>query len=729
MKIKAQTDTPPSRVFESSPPMAGRPSMEQVLQLWRNGRFLNTGLGTFTSLPIQRLRLKNEPPKGFRLAKESETDDVIDTEQLEEGQRQRLYSILMAEGNFELASRIKAEWMAQPDTLSDRPDISELLHQSKVLEDMEKKGGKLDATDQQNLLLLETLLDKAQRFVNTHIKDPDAVFIRDILVPLRRRSLTLNPPSESSGAASSGQDQPHFDLSVGEAEITAYRAGVKMMGSYGSMGEGECIAKCFKMQVPVFEVVDEYYVLIDTWGASGGFSAAGAWGVVHLGNHYVAVQGAVRGEAVDRSRWVYTALSGDCLFEAMLVIAKALGKVKPAEMNLLIKKLRIVVARNMPPEAIRENIIEMILFGNTGQADPVTAGFVRMRRNLAFSAYRIRQMTKERLDILLESRGNPEYLVTKATEFLQAKAGNQPLDRLLPLYKGLEKYMQAYPVRNLGYNEKEVSLFLVKAGSLAKDQVIPRKDPLREDIMLYHVTSFRNLLLIQQNGLDPAFGAGAGGSCAIGGNEKLQKSSKENTKGKIAAGTSNSVVAAYIHQRIAWAELVKELPVANFEIQLRFSSKVAKDWAIDPDNPNGAWHTKTIISPDNIEALLFDGWHPIVELDIQELVGKSAVPDFDSGKIYMAFTLEELVKKVKEASPLQGMVERSSSAADILEALERIKTNLAMQEGNIQIVGASAHPIREPHEWLFVVYTTDPDSVDRNAKARYEEKIGRPGWV
>lgn len=322
MKIKAQTDTPSSRVFESSPPMVGRPSMEQVLQLWRNGRFLNTGLGTFTSLPIQRLRLKNEPPKGFRLAKESETDDVIDTEQLEEGQRQRLYSILMAEGNFELASRIKAEWMAQPDTLSDRPDISELLHQSKVLEDMKKKGGKLDATDQQNLFLLEILLDKAQQFVNTHIKDPDAVFIRDILVPLRRRSLVLHSPSESSDAASAGQNQPHFDLSVEEAEITAYRAGVKRMGSYGSMGEGECIANGFKMQVPVFEVVDEHYVLIDTWGASGGFSAAGAWGVVHLGNHYVAVKGAVRGEAVDRSRWVYTALSGDCLFEVMLLIAK-----------------------------------------------------------------------------------------------------------------------------------------------------------------------------------------------------------------------------------------------------------------------------------------------------------------------------------------------------------------------------------------------------------------------
>ncbi|HEX8723066.1 MAG TPA: hypothetical protein VF736_20780 [Pyrinomonadaceae bacterium] len=299
----------------------------------------------------------------------------------------------------------------------------------------------------------------------------------------------------------------------------------------------------------------------------------------------------------------------------------------------------------------------------------------------------------------------------------------------------------------LGYNQQEVAPFLVDRSSNLKSEPISRKDPTKEKIMMYHTTSWKNLVTIKAVGLNPALGGKSGGSCTIGGGEELQKSSIKNTTGKTAAGSSNQVVAPYIHQRGAWADLVLDTPAANFEVLLRFPCTVAKDWVIDPDHPNGAWHTKTKIAPGDIECLLLDGWVPIQNVPVEQLFEQSGGSNSNSnssssssssginifptsgpnqGILSLAFTLAEFQNTFPSTRSLN-----TDDSGKLLEQLKEMYKELWADGISFVFKGATAHPISTPSDWLFVVQTENSGNLAQKFATqlqRYIEKIHNPGW-
>ena len=303
----------------------------------------------------------------------------------------------------------------------------------------------------------------------------------------------------------------------------------------------------------------------------------------------------------------------------------------------------------------------------------------------------------------------------------------------------------------LGYNQQEVAPFLVDRSSNLKSDPIARKNPKEEPITMYHTTSWKNLITIKAVGLNPALGGKSGGSCTIGGGKALQESSLKNTTGKTAAGSSNQVVAPYIHQRGAWADLVVDTPAANFEVLLRFPSKVAKDWKVDPDHPGGAWHTQTKIAPEHIECLLLDGWVPIQNVPVEQLFEQSGGTNSNSNSnsnssssssspginIYpssgpnmqilpLAFTLAEF----QDTFPATRGLDTGNSS-HLLDQLKDMYKELWCGGESFVFKGTTAHPIGTPSDWLFVVFAENSDDLRHkfaDQLRRYIEKIQSTGW-
>jgi hypothetical protein len=209
----------------------------------------------------------------------------------------------------------------------------------------------------------------------------------------------------------------------------------------------------------------------------------------------------------------------------------------------------------------------------------------------------------------------------------------------------------------------------------------------------------------------------------------LKTESEKTTVGKIAAGTSNEITAPYIHQRVAWAELVAGAPSANYEVLLRFSCTHGRPWVEDPVH-HGAWHTVKVIKPAAIECLLPEGWTLIANVDEGALDAIANYPaerknasKFNRG---LAFTREEFLNAFPQFKYLKW-----NDPGAVWEELKKSKRSTVWLASGMEctFLGTTAHPIREPEEWLFVcIITGEVPAELSEAQKRYKEKIMLPGW-
>ena len=255
---------------------------------------------------------------------------------------------------------------------------------------------------------------------------------------------------------------------------------------------------------------------------------------------------------------------------------------------------------------------------------------------------------------------------------------------------------------------------------------IPRKDPTHE-IWMFHMTSLRNLRSIKLAGLDPEKGGKPGGSVGITQKGNLKQESERTTIGRLAAATSNEVTAPYIHQRVAWADLVADTPSANYEILLRFKSTLVKDWKMDPVH-SGAWHTQRKIPVGAIECLLPGGWFPLAKVDEETLLAITDLPGEKPVVAGLAFTWAELEKEVTGLD-----LYKCKDASAWWNYLKTLKGQMLWLTDGTECVfmGSTGHPIREPEEWLYVCTVNDATGLDPRfgaALRRYREQIDEPGW-
>jgi ribosomal protein S18 acetylase RimI-like enzyme len=276
---------------------------------------------------------------------------------------------------------------------------------------------------------------------------------------------------------------------------------------------------------------------------------------------------------------------------------------------------------------------------------------------------------------------------------------------------------------------QHTAMFSSYFGQIGEVEKIPRKDPNENDIMMYHMTSWKNLQSITKSGLDPKRGGRPGGSVGITEKKTLKAESVRTTLGKTAAATSNEVTAPYIHQRVAWAELIAGMPSANYEVLLRFSCKYGRKWTEDPVH-HGAWHTVNVIGPDNIECLLPEGWTPILKVDAEALAAVANFPaeraNAHKFKRGLAFTRDEFLEVLPHFKYL-----KSKEPREIWDELKKYRGSQVWLTTGTEctFAGTSAHPIREPEEWLYVCIAkgqVPPELAE--AQKRYREKILLPGW-
>lgn len=292
---------------------------------------------------------------------------------------------------------------------------------------------------------------------------------------------------------------------------------------------------------------------------------------------------------------------------------------------------------------------------------------------------------------------------------------------------------RAEPQRAFGYTKetgeaaKQFTSFFGQIGEVEK---IARKDPNKQDITMYHMTSWRNLQSICTIGLDPKRGGKPGGSVGITENPQLKKHSEETTLGKTAAASSNEVTAPYIHQRVAWADLVLDTPGANFEVLLRFSCKCGRPWTEDPVH-HGAWHTMKLIPPKDIDCLLVEGWTPIKTLGADALAGvfKDPAADLPTNPTGLAFTKDAFIAALPQVAHYKW-----SNPEGLWKELKALKGQDVYLSDGLQCVfaGTTGHPIREPQNWLYVCHVSGASTTDlapyRDEAERYKTKILNPGW-
>ncbi len=278
---------------------------------------------------------------------------------------------------------------------------------------------------------------------------------------------------------------------------------------------------------------------------------------------------------------------------------------------------------------------------------------------------------------------------------------------------------------------KYTTMFSSHFGQIGEVEKISRKNPNGNEIKMYHMTSWKNLQSIRKTGLDPKLGGKPGGSVSITENKALKAESERTTLGKIAAATSNEVTAPYIHQKVAWAELVEGAPSANYEVLLRFSCVVGRPWAEDPVH-HGAWHTKKLIPAAKIECLYDEGWMPILDINEEALRAIADYPPMAArvaaGKSNqgLAFTKAEFIAAFPQFKSLKW-----DDPGAVWGALKGYKgsTLYTVTAGECIFAGTTGHPIREPENWLYVCISTDEVSPKlADAQKRYREKILTPGW-
>jgi len=260
---------------------------------------------------------------------------------------------------------------------------------------------------------------------------------------------------------------------------------------------------------------------------------------------------------------------------------------------------------------------------------------------------------------------------------------------------------------------------------------ISRKNPNENNIEMFHMTSWKNLQSIMKVGLDPSRGGKPGGSCGITIKDTLRKESEETTEGRIAAASSNEVTAPYIHQRVAWADLVIGTPSANYEVLLKFDCRLGRPWVEDPVH-HGAWHTKQLIKPEAVACLLADGWYPILKIDQEVLASLAEYPDAKTVRPQhgLAFTFEEFKSLVFGMEHLSA--EDPKALWEKLKAMKGSQYYLKPDFIECVFAGTNGHPIKEPDKWLYVCHL--PRGVKtvpymyKEMNELYKEKILLPGW-
>ncbi|MEO1541659.1 MAG: hypothetical protein AAFU59_14845 [Pseudomonadota bacterium] len=348
-----------------------------------------------TATPLQAVRIKllNGGKYTDRAIKKS--DKVIETKFMTPKERAELLATLdESPTGANLIEAIKKEWKTL-DGKTGLEELSELFDVEPEISKIEKNVAKgLTEQDKETLTILASKLRNAQELIRLEGETEQTSIYPPIIKTYLSRIEALDKSAIKSAEALTPDD---LDLSVTAQEIADYREDMRENAVWGGLAEAEHIATTtLKFSTNIFVVGPTNRLRrVMTIGATRPRNGHNM-DLVHLGDHYVAVTGAVDGgvyaePAADRT----TERDGNCLFEALQIIYTG-SKMSANIRGYFIRYLRSGVTADanamapyligMSDQVIATSIMEMIISDQRHGVGSRMAGHLN-RRRLANSTY------------------------------------------------------------------------------------------------------------------------------------------------------------------------------------------------------------------------------------------------------------------------------------------------------------------------------------------------------
>lgn len=273
----------------------------------------------------------------------------------------------LLKGN-DLLPKIEAEW-AEADKAAEKAppaDLDSLFVIAAALTALEGAPQPLSKVHTEQLAVIMAKLRRPAPEPKEGEED-QARTLRDTLHVLLARAVALwKKPHDDSVKL---DDLPQGGIVIEADDITggeidAYRTDIGTGGAWGGLAEAEVAALNLGVQTDIFnlDAAGNYRRVIQV---GAGAANVNNWALLHRGDHYEVVAGAVDGAAFAPANiQEETRPYGDCLFEALIILSQG-QKPDDDTMDGLVATLREGTAIGLTDEQIRTSLLHILIHGET----------------------------------------------------------------------------------------------------------------------------------------------------------------------------------------------------------------------------------------------------------------------------------------------------------------------------------------------------------------------------
>ncbi|MHB8626331.1 MAG: hypothetical protein ACYDBJ_06270 [Aggregatilineales bacterium] len=295
-----------------------------------------------------------------------------DTRDLNEKERLQLVELLKGDKHAELLAEIQSDWK---QAAKEAPPSFDALFATAAELTILEAAPSLDKPQTEGLAKIIDRLSAATRAIANISDVEQAQLLRDTVQALVVRSRTLWAKSpfqkDVKLSAAVAEDGPVVDPGdITQGEIDGYRRDIRQMGVWGGLAEAEVGANHIGIQTDIFTVGPDgnYRRIIHIGNGAGGAGRS----LLHRGNHYEVVHGAVDGQPFLPAHIVAeTERDGNCLFEGLIIVRTG-AKPQPMRRDRQLARLRASIAAGLTAGQIQGSLAQILTYGEVGGLGPET---------------------------------------------------------------------------------------------------------------------------------------------------------------------------------------------------------------------------------------------------------------------------------------------------------------------------------------------------------------------
>lgn len=337
----------------------------QVQRALAARRLLSPAAPRGSASVIQRLRIVEDKKTGKLREAKADEEDALDVAKMTPGQRAIYRERIRTEKSVKLGEQFDLALKKSTPALDNIEDIYTINDELEALELSQKSKQPLDASLVKSIA---AKLQDAQILLQTLQRGEDIVLYRGVVAEYTIRLSALDP-KQKIGAVVEGQ---RAQIAITPADRQAYRDDVVNSVAWGGLAEANRVAEHLNLRVSIFRINSKgRYQRVITIGPPGGQNHG--IDLLHLGDHYVAVRGALAGqpEGGERDEQLKTKPDGNCLYEALYIAAH---QAKPTDIQrqAFIANIRQWLSQALSDAEIDASIVAIVSQGDVAGLGPKT---------------------------------------------------------------------------------------------------------------------------------------------------------------------------------------------------------------------------------------------------------------------------------------------------------------------------------------------------------------------